>query len=696
MKRIALNLVVAALLQGIGAAVENPSFEAGLEGWGKAPNVSIDAAVAHLGTKSACIVVGDPKTENVYITRSVPIEGGCRYRAECFVRTENVRTAEGKDSSVGAGMIIEWADEKGTYLGWGASTYNNFGTRDWFKVESGLLRPPAAATRASVYLCLRGTGKAWFDDFLLAKIDESVQKCAPMNGAELTSNTPEFTWKSCVGVTNYVLRLSQDPGFTGNGVLEHNVGGFTNFQLECPLAPGIWYWKVCAAGMEDREAWSFRHTAPVQRDCLPPLVKDSAARVVSDKDSFVVRVKDAGERRPSLTFHGVKGTFAGVDGDGLFKYVFESPGGGWPPGLTTGEVLAVDAAGNSRKTLLFLINSAKPENSVVIGKDGRYHENGKPVFPLGIYEVATNYLAEVKSAGFDVVHLYRWESSRDNMACREYLDACRAAGLRVFVGFDRRSIMADDREHVAQRIAVLASHPALFCWYLYDEPEVTRQFVAPDRLAAVADFIRRLDPHHPVVMSTWGNAAYRRAWDSHWTQAYGNPSEAYRELEKQKLRLGDSPITLLVNCNDDKQAAARRDGKLLPNVKFGRDRDHLRACAFLGIVKGCNGLFWWWFAKDSTWYYSASQCPDAWRDLSAVVHEVAALRSAVASAESVVTGECGTPDARVLWWNGAVGGKWIIIMVNTADRPVSVPQILGYGPLTLGRYEVKIIRRLLK
>ena len=41
MRRIALNLIVAAVLQGIGAAVENPSFEVGLEGWGKALNVSI-------------------------------------------------------------------------------------------------------------------------------------------------------------------------------------------------------------------------------------------------------------------------------------------------------------------------------------------------------------------------------------------------------------------------------------------------------------------------------------------------------------------------------------------------------------------------------------------------------------------------------------------------------------------------------
>ena len=75
-----------------------------------------------------------------------------------------------------------------------------------------------------------------------------------------------------------------------------------------------------------------------------------------------------------------------------------------------------------------------------------------------------------------------------------------------------------------------------------------------------------------------------------------------------------------------------------------------------------------------------------------MVQEIAALRSAVASAEFVVTGECGTPDARVLWWSGAVGGKRVIIMVNTSDSPVSVPSILRQVPLTLGRYEVKIIR----
>ena len=145
-------------------------------------------------------------------------------------------------------------------------------------------------------------------------------------------------------------------------------------------------------------------------------------------------------------------------------------------------------------------------------------------------------------------------------------------------------------------------------------------------------------------------------------------------------------------CNDDKQALARRNGNLQPDAVFGRDRDYLRACAFLGVAKRCNGLFWWWFGKNSKWYYSVSQCPAAWRDLSAVVQELAALRVVIASADSAVAGECGAPDARVLWWSRSVDGGRIVIMVNTSDKTVSVPQILGHGPLSFGRYEVKIIR----
>ena len=693
----------------LAAAPCQCSFEEGLSGWSQASNVVIDAAVAHTGERSACLTVKNPKTENVYITRSLPVEGGARYAATCYVKTENVRAAEGRDTPVGAGMIVEWTDEKGTYIGWGASTYNNFGTRDWFKVESGLLRPPAAARRALVHLALRGTGKAWFDDFSLTRIEESVPKREPADGAVLTNNCPRLAWRVCPGVTNYTVQLSRRADFASGPVIEYVAGGRTCLQIEKPLSEGEWHWKVVATGLEDREPWRFSQVAPAARDCLPPLVVENAARVVSPSESFSVRMREAGEAPPTAMFVGgpqpsSAGTIKSVatlaslnKKDGTWLCTFPAPEKGWPSGLTAGEIVATDAAGNRRASRFWLLNAPKPPNAVVIDGEGRYRENGRTIFPLGIYEVAPQHFQTVKAAGFDVVHLYRWERDRDDAACRAYLDRCREAELRAFVGFDRAAIIAGDIEHLAHRVGTLADHGGLFCWYLYDEPESMRQFVSPDALADCADLIRRLDPWHPVVASTWGNATYRHAWDTHWTQAYGNPAEALREADRQRERLGDSPMTLLAYCNDDKQALARRLGTPPDPNAFGRDYDYLRACAFLGVVRRCNGVFWWWFAKDGTYYYSAAQSPKAWADLTRVVREIGRVRDFVTADGQVVAGTVLAGTAHVAWWRKTVNGKTFFIAVNTADHPVSVSvDVPGEGVqnLDLRRYEVRVVPKI--
>ena len=677
-----------------GSSPFHCSFEDGLGGWSQASNVVIDASAAHAGERSVRLIVKDPKTENVYVSRSLPVEGGARYAASCYVKTEDVRAAEGKDTSVGAGMIVEWADAKGAYLGWGASTYNNFGTRDWFKVESGLLRPPAAASRALVYLCLRGTGKAWFDDFSLEKIDESVPKCDPEDGAVLTNNCPFFSWQACKGVTNYVVQLSRRADFAPGHVVEYAAGGRTGFQVEKPLTEGVWHWKVTATGLDDRKPWRFRQTAPADRDCLPPLAVENAARVVAPTSPFSVHVRETGGMPPTVTFGGRRESCSQLSSEGTLRSVatltnllgsvatlanvtgnlwlctFAAPEGGWPSGLTEGELVASDAAGNRRASRFWLLNAPKPPNAVVIDAKGRYSENGRTIFPLGIYEVAPRHFQTVKAAGFDIVHLYRWESDRDDAACRAYLDGCRDAGLRAFVGFDRAAIAAGEIGHLAHRVGALADHSGLFCWYLYDEPESLRQFIAPDVLADCADLIRRLDPWHPVAVSTWGNAAYRRAWDTHWTQAYGNPVEALHEADRQRARLGDSPVTLLVYCNDDKQALARRLGTPPDPNAFGRDYANLRTCAFLSVVRGCNGVFWWWFAKDGTYYYSAAQSPKAWADLSRVVGELRALRPAIAADGEEETGEDGNG---VAWWRKTFpDGRTTTVRVDVNRRTVDV------------------------
>ena len=490
------------------------------------------------------------------------------------------------------------------------------------------------------------------------------------------------------------VELSQDPAFADGTVRRIAAGGLPRLQLREPLAPGVWHWRVVATGLPDSRPWSFTQTAPQGRDCLPPLVAAKAARVTRGDEPIEVEVEGDVARVAFLApaFGEVCGftgrdapTARPNDGDGgrfvetslpedvapSFTFTFAPPAGGWPAGLTEAAIIAEDISGNASTNVFWLLNAPKPENAVTIGDDGFYRQDGRRIFPLGIYEVEPADMPDVRDAGFDMVHNYLWERTQDDAACRRYLDACGANGLRAFIGFDRgvrtgKGILQGNFGCVARRVGAIADHPALFCWYLYDEPEWLNQFITPERLEEFADLVRALDPYHAVVMTTWGATMkqYRRTWDTHWTQAYGNPAEVLERMEEHRRFLdGESPITLLVNCNDERQSKRRQRG--------------------IGVV-------WWWFGRNSREFYSASQCPKAWDDLKAVVAELRSFRRIVEADGPVETGTARNGKARVEWWKKTDGDETWLVAVNTADRPVSVT--VGDRRLDLRRHEVRTVR----
>ena len=684
----------------------NPGFEDGAAGWSLPKKASIDDTVRHEGAKSVSLRVDDPKTDPCYVTRQVPVKAGARYRASCFVKAEDVRDVEGRMPSVGAGLIVEWADKDGKWCGSGEYACGIFGTSDWRKVECRGLMANQRAAYANFYLAVRGAGRAWFDDVTLIHDEVSADKFEPLDGAELADNTPFFTWRPHRGARRYTVELSRDPAFGAGTVRSYDAGGIAESQLAEPLEPGVWYWRVLAKGLEDPQPWRFTQTAPVDRDCLPPGIVPRGARVCASDQSFTVRVKEKNPREMSIAFtvNGADlatGSCAQELGGGEALYRFAPPADGWPKGLTEGKLVAKDAAGNVATRSFWLLTAPKPANSVVVSKDGFYEQAGKRIFPLGIYEVAPKYMDEVRKAGFDVVHTYRWESDQNDVACRAYLDACWAAdGLRAFIGFDRGTrsqdgIVQGNFAHIARRVGALADHAGLFCWYLFDEPEIANQFVSPDLLTALADLVRELDPYHPVVMTTWNETMneYRRTWDTHWTQAYGNPAGVTKQLDEHRRFLKNaSPITLLVNCNDQKQGAARRRGIEPDLTRFSRDYASLRACAMLGIVRECNGVWWWWFARDCRDFYTAAQNPKAWADLIKVVQELVSLRPVVNAPGKVWTGRAGEEKCPVEWWAKDIDGHTVVIAVNTSEKnqkvEIDVGGSVGKLSLDLARYEV--------
>lgn len=683
----------------------NPGFEHDkADGWHFHSNMSIDETVAHTGLKSAKVVYGPGSGGHVYLTREIPVRGGARYDASVWVKTADVREAEIKPGCCGAGLIVEWLDRNGKWLAGGEYACDVFDTKDWQLKRCTNLVAPENAGFAEIYLTLRAHGTAWFDDLSFSQVFATTDKIAPALGATLADNTPFFSWRHGRCVRRYRMELSRDPAFPADATRVYDAGGLSEFQLREPLEPGVWHWRVAGPGMEDAGPWSFRQTAPKDRDCVPPQIRSRAARVTAGNEVFRLVVDEqAPGAAPVVTFRGPSFSVTGVKardlGKGAREYVFPAPAGGWPRGVVEGTIVAVDAAGNRNERPFWLCNAPKPANHTFVRKDGYWECGGRRFTPLGIYEVAKKYMREVRAAGFDVVHTYRWESDQNDAACRDYLDACWAAdGLRAFIGFDRRSIVKGEYGHVARRVGTLADHPGLFCWYLFDEPELPDQFVSPDQLTAYADLVRELDPYHTVVMTTWNKSMceYRRTWDTHWSQAYGKPVEVVDLVEKQRRDIGSySPITLLVNCNDGMQGRARRRGVVPDPAKFARDYDHLRACAFLALPLECNGVFWWWFARDDMSFYSASQVPKAWADLASIAHELAALRPVIDAEGPCRIGEAKDGTKRVLWWAKTVDGRTTFIAVNTANESATV-RIEAPGvpaqEFAFRRHEVKVLR----
>ena len=703
---IAVLLSSCALWRADASPVFLEGFENGAAGWEGGANMAVDESVAHGGARSVRLAVADPMRDAVYVTRNVPVEGGAYYAASCFVKIDNVVEAPGAKPSAGAGFAVEWADKDGAWMKDGQYAWGLRGTADWRRVECASLKAPDDAGFAILFLALRDAGTAWFDDIELERVDVGITKRMPENGAIFANNCPRFEWLPSPGVRAYTVELSQDPAFASSTVRRIAAGGLPRLQLREPLAPGVWHWRVVATGLPDTRPWSFTQTATQERDCLPPLIAAKATRVTRGDEPFTVEVEGSdlaivrllfGETASGQQQAQEMATASVQQQGGRTTARIAPPAGGWPPGLTETAIIAEDIAGNASTNAFWLLNAPRPAKVVSVGDDGFFQDNGRRFFPLGIYEVEPEDMPDVRDAGFDVVHNYLWERTQDDAACRRYLDACGANGLRAFIGFDRgvhtgKGIPQGNFGCVARRVGAIADHPALFCWYLYDEPEWLNQFITPELLEEFADLVRALDPYHAVVMTTWNATMkqYRRTWDTHWTQAYGNPAEVLERVEEHRRFLdGESPITLLVNCNDELQGKRRQRGIEPDPAKFARDLDHLRACAFLGIAKECNGVVWWWFGRNSREFYSASQCPKAWDDLKAIVAEMREFRPIVEEGGTIEVGTAVDGKAKVVWWRKAtIDGKTCFLAINTADHPASVT--VNGRKLDLCRHEVRI------
>ncbi|MBI4178742.1 hypothetical protein HY522_04845 [bacterium] len=85
---------------------------------------------------------------------------------------------------------------------------------------------------------------------------------------------------------------------------------------------------------------------------------------------------------------------------------------------------------------------------------------------------------------------------------KDQLDAAHRLGLRALVNISP----GPDTDAWIQKISGLKSHPALFAWMIYDEPDVNRKPV--EQVAWAYRTLKSVDPAHPVYQTLYNPYRY--------------------------------------------------------------------------------------------------------------------------------------------------------------------------------------------
>ncbi len=145
--------------------IPNGGFEKGAQGWGLGAGQAIDEEIAHSGQRSVrlSIPAGEPGKSNVGVT--VPVRPSTRYRAELWIRRENVGVT---------GTYVSERDDAGNLTGTRTQYGRSVPAVDgvWHH-QVWELTTQAATTqlniRGDIY---NSTGTIWLDDFALYELGE--------------------------------------------------------------------------------------------------------------------------------------------------------------------------------------------------------------------------------------------------------------------------------------------------------------------------------------------------------------------------------------------------------------------------------------------------------------------------------------------------------------------------------------------
>ncbi|MBM3832290.1 MAG: hypothetical protein FJ403_03235 [Verrucomicrobia bacterium] len=238
-----------------------------------------------------------------------------------------------------------------------------------------------------------------------------------------------------------------------------------------------------------------------------------------------------------------------------------------------------------------------------------------PFYPIGIYSVATtNDLRVVRDARFNTVA---------GSADKDYLDAADELGLKVLASPNTSAGSGFNAAIARRTVAASDAHPALWAWYVVDEPDLNG--ISPEDVIAANRFIKNLPGRKPtalVVYNGYASLQYANITDIMMVDRYPIPwlplANFQQHVRMTRLALGKKkPLIAVIQAFDwtyYKELVAEEKNFRPPTY------EELRCMTYCALAMRANGIFYYAFNDANAW--RMSEHPETWEALKRVVSEL--------------------------------------------------------------------------
>ncbi len=304
------------------------------------------------------------------------------------------------------------------------------------------------------------------------------------------------------------------------------------------------------------------------------------------------------------------------------------------------------------------------KDEVTVDAQNRLLVNGRPFFPIGIYNASLDDLGLLAKMGFNCAGPYL-------KATADYMAEAKKHGLRLISN-------APAKDDTWQRAA--ADSGTLLGYYMYDEPAPERADDLRERCRALA----KAAPYHPTCgCNNLHYAYYTDAADIMMVDAYPHPGKFDVIVKRLQAAVpvmqGRRPVWYIP------QAFARM-GYMHARSTWENSReptyDELRAATWLGIALGARGIVF--YSHRIQTFKIRYAYPLLWRALGYTVRELRALhevmlwpRAPVQSSAKGVYARAFVSGERVLVVAANAGEKSVEATLSSQALPASTLRVVG-------------------